>query len=862
MPQQTRQLAAIMFTDIVGYTALMGKDSAKALELVRISKEIQKPLVEKHNGEWLKEMGDGAMAQFSSALDAVNCSLEIQRTSRADLDADIRIGIHLGDITIENNDVYGDGVNVASRLESIADPGGIYISESIEKAIRGQTDVQAKFLGAVKLKNVDYDVRTYAIQGVGLPVPEVKKDNELSGRFFAEIQRRGVIRAGATYVALSLLLILFVPYGASLINLPLWTSNVLITCLIIGFPIALYLAWNYERGPEGFIKTSSKQSWQNPYKSSRRKPLTNSVFVATVLIGSIVLFFYSRVPENPESPGSELKDAKKLHMLFPEDAPIALEDETPRNFRNISIALSPDGKVLAYIGWQNDRTLLYLRYLDQTKVIPVKGTEGAYFPIFSPDSKWVAYLIGGELRKVMVPFGTPQFISKTPGGVRGAVWAGDDNIFFTTNTTLWKISGFGGTYDSLTSRGGDNIISSSASGIDLSPDEKHIIFSDFQGDIYGVSIETGKRQLIYPNGGGAPFFTPSGHLLFSRNKSLFGVAFDLEKLQPLGNENLIISDIRTEITGPQLAFSNNGMAIHIEGDYYQLSNFIWIDNKGKTEVMNLKADSYGSFDLSPDGKMLAVGMLPAQDHIMIHDLEKGRISKILVPSAQILYSPLWGPDNESIIFSANTDGQWFLYKKNIYEVGEPQKIEVDLSNVGIRIWPYSWSESGDFICAGNGIIRLNEDRTKGTVESIIIGTVHAEVSPNSQYVVYSSSTETGQEEVYLQPIPITGKKWQISIDGGTDPIWSKDGKIIYYHDNAAVYSVEIDSSTPNKVNFEMPKLYYKGSFRNMIMRSISVSPDGNRILLLEPVKRGRLAREAVVTLNWFDELKRLAPVGY
>ena len=150
----SRQLAAIMFTDIVGYTALMGKDSDKALELVRISKDFQKPLVEKHSGKWLKEMGDGAMAQFSTAMDAVNCSIEIQKTARAELDAKLRIGIHLGDVTVEENDVHGDGVNVASRLESIADPGGIYISESIEKAIQGQTDVQAKYLGEVKLKNV------------------------------------------------------------------------------------------------------------------------------------------------------------------------------------------------------------------------------------------------------------------------------------------------------------------------------------------------------------------------------------------------------------------------------------------------------------------------------------------------------------------------------------------------------------------------------------------------------------------------------------------------------------------------------------------------------------------------------------
>ena len=93
---QSRQLAAIMFTDIVGYTALMGKDSNKALELVRVSKEIQKPIVEKHHGLWVKEMGDGALAKFGTALDAVNCAIEIQELARAKFDGKLRIGIHSG----------------------------------------------------------------------------------------------------------------------------------------------------------------------------------------------------------------------------------------------------------------------------------------------------------------------------------------------------------------------------------------------------------------------------------------------------------------------------------------------------------------------------------------------------------------------------------------------------------------------------------------------------------------------------------------------------------------------------------------------------------------------------------------------
>jgi len=290
-----RQLVAIMFTDIVGYTALMGKDSAKALEMVRISKDIQKPLVEKHNGKWLKEMGDGALAQFSTALDAVNCSIEIQETARAKLDAKLRIGIHLGDVTVEENDVHGDGVNVAARLESIADPGGIYVSDAIEKAIRGQTEIQAKYLGEVRLKNVDYEVRTYALQGVGLPVPETKEDKELSGHFMAELNRRGVFRSTLAYLGLGTMLYLLLPLIDSVVAVPPWSSPVLVALMIVGLPISIYMSWTYERSPQGFVRTTSEKSWQNPYTSVQRKPMTGNILIGSIWLLVLALIVYPKI---------------------------------------------------------------------------------------------------------------------------------------------------------------------------------------------------------------------------------------------------------------------------------------------------------------------------------------------------------------------------------------------------------------------------------------------------------------------------------------------------------------------------------------------------------------------------------------
>ena len=166
---QSRQLAAIMFTDIVGYTALMGRDEDKALLLLNANRQIQKPLIEKYHGKWLKELGDGVLAQFNSAYDAVKCAIEIQKAAQV-LEGQLRIGIHLGDVTNEDNDVFGDGVNVASRIQGIADPGSIYISESIENAIRNRSDIKTKYLGEAELKNVNYSVKVYAIQGKGFPV--------------------------------------------------------------------------------------------------------------------------------------------------------------------------------------------------------------------------------------------------------------------------------------------------------------------------------------------------------------------------------------------------------------------------------------------------------------------------------------------------------------------------------------------------------------------------------------------------------------------------------------------------------------------------------------------------------------------
>ena len=158
----SRQLAAIMFTDIVGYTSLMGEDEQKAFSILRQNRQIQKPLIEKYNGRWIKELGDGVLAVFSTVTDAVQCAIDIQKTCQQN-DFRLRIGLHLGEVVYDQDDVFGDGVNIASRLQSLAPVGGIWISESIHNNVANKKDIKTKYIREEVLKNVKEPVRIYEV---------------------------------------------------------------------------------------------------------------------------------------------------------------------------------------------------------------------------------------------------------------------------------------------------------------------------------------------------------------------------------------------------------------------------------------------------------------------------------------------------------------------------------------------------------------------------------------------------------------------------------------------------------------------------------------------------------------------------
>ena len=177
---QSRQLAAIMFTDIVGYTALMGDDEKKAFDLLDKNRLLQRPLVEQYGGKWIKELGDGVLATFSTVTDAVSCACSIIKASESIHGLELRIGIHQAEIIFQNDDVFGDGVNIASRLQSAAPIGSICISETVRNNIANRKEIKTRFIKEETLKHVKEPVRMYEVfidVGDSLQIP-IKSDNK------------------------------------------------------------------------------------------------------------------------------------------------------------------------------------------------------------------------------------------------------------------------------------------------------------------------------------------------------------------------------------------------------------------------------------------------------------------------------------------------------------------------------------------------------------------------------------------------------------------------------------------------------------------------------------------------------------
>ncbi|MFC4720814.1 adenylate/guanylate cyclase domain-containing protein [Geojedonia litorea] len=289
---QHRQLSAIMFTDIVGYTALMQKDEKSAVIIRTKYRELFNKLLKVYHGELIQYYGDGSLCIFKSSVEAVKCAVDLQKTFQQEPSIPVRIGVHVGDIIKTETDIIGDAVNIASRIEAIGIAGSVLISDEVNDQLKNQSDIKTQFLEDYRFKNVETPIPVYAIVEKGLTIPEInssdvetkhimtKTDEEFGFKStIKELKRRNVFKAAISFIVFSWVLI-----QAASIFFPLYgfsqdAMSILIIVLSVCFPVWLVFAYFFEWTPSGFKWTASTTQ-KYPVHHKLEGKLMNTVIIA------------------------------------------------------------------------------------------------------------------------------------------------------------------------------------------------------------------------------------------------------------------------------------------------------------------------------------------------------------------------------------------------------------------------------------------------------------------------------------------------------------------------------------------------------------------------------------------------------
>jgi serine/threonine-protein kinase len=585
---------------------------------------------------------------------------------------------------------------------------------------------------------------------------------------------------------------------------------------------------------------------------------------ASLVLGAIVtgLLFWRVI-----SPGPTVPAAISRFVITPSPtAPLT-------NRSGYDVVISPDGTRIVYLGELEGRRMLYVRKLAELEAQEIPGTENAGDPFFSPDGKWVGFESGrqGKLMKILLGGGLPVAISNDVD-TRGAAWGPDNNIILAKRDGLWRVPDGGGKPAEKITR--DNQVCSAPR---ILPGGRAVIFSLNEAESTGVDeqigvffLETGELKILLQ--GTRPHYAPSGHLIFAREGALMGTRFDLERLEVTGDAVPIIEDMRWS-PGAAVDFdlSENGTLVYVPGGEGAgiKRKLVWVDRQGKEEVLAVEPHDYGWLRFSPDGTRLAVGVMhPQNQDIYIYDLRREILSRLTFHPASDRY-PLWTRDGLRVVFASRRDGAIFnLYWKAADGTGQVER----LTTFPYLQIPRSLSPDGTkmLITERNpgsnldiSVLSLKDEQTSSPLIQTPFVESHPSVSPDGRWIAYFSD-ESGQDEVYVRPFPnVDQGKWQVSSDGGTEPLWIPDGRGLFYRDGQKMMKVFIEAKPT--FTHGKPEVLFELDGRYLIRapgQNHDISPDGLRFLMITEGEQTKTAPAAInVVLNWFEELKQLLPTG-
>jgi serine/threonine protein kinase len=611
-------------------------------------------------------------------------------------------------------------------------------------------------------------------------------------------------------------------------------------------------------------------------------PWIAAVVILSVITGAIVWKLRKPEPRRVMRFTYELPDGQQFNRT---------------QFGAISLAVSPDGSQFVYGTTEG----LYLRSVDALDARLIAGTDkDSMQPFFSSDGQWIGYVSKSDLKlkKIAISGGAPVVICDTGPMVIGARWDSDNTIVYSDllGGGVMRISANGGTPESLIKM---SMADASKSGFpaapQMLPDGKTLLFTnafDFniaKMQIVIQSLKSGERKVLLRSGFGASYLS-TGHLVYqllnTNIVNLLAIPLNLDKLEVIGGSVPVLEGIGAwaiSDSGTLVYVSQPGTAAESKseaGAKVAASSgrtLVWVNRQGKEEPLAAAPNEYSLFKISPDGTRVAltVGTSPNQD-IWIWDVVRESMTRLTFDERDDSV-PLWTPDGKRIVYSslreAGTPGG--IFWKAADGTGEVEKL-APAPNRGI--YPFSRSKDGKTLALWEvtlaplqtdiGMLSMEGDHARKPLLQEKYNEDYPQISPDGRWLAYASN-ESGKYEVYVRSFPDVNKggRWQISTNGGDSPLWSPDGRELFYRNGDSFMAVEVETDPAFRP--AKPKVLFKGTYFStgapFDFTLWDISPDGRRFLMMKPPAWTGAApttagpRKINIVLNWFEELKQRVP---
>ncbi len=587
--------------------------------------------------------------------------------------------------------------------------------------------------------------------------------------------------------------------------------------------------------------------------AARRKSREKLAWVAAVAAAAAASLFavgyFLRTPEAPRQVRFQIAPPQQLSQIG-----------SPR--------LSPDGLHLAFHGIDAAGTSqIWIRDLDSLEARPIAGTEDAGTglenesrPIWSPDSRHIAFFVGNKLKKVPVAGGPAQTICESPGA--DGSWSSTGEIVFdgADNDPLRRVSASGGIVkievalgEGITSVGWPEFLPNGRQFIYLSEDSEGVatvkLHTLDDGDDIDLTVADSRVQYADP-----------GFLLYVLDDMLVAHPFDAGKGELTGEPMPLADNIGSTAVGLADFSASADGTLAFRGGESGGRLMQWMDREGRTMGELADVNEFRTFRISPDGKRVATQIFDpdaGQSDIWVHDLDRGVASRFTFDSGAD-YGPIWTADGESVVYTARPDESYHLTLKDASGAGSPQTILKSERNVF----------AGDITRDGRYLAYMeNGGETNWDVWAMPLDAsgeafpllqsefleVRPSFSPDGQWFAYESN-ESGRSEIYVRRFPGPSGQWQVSTDGGTEPNWGANGTEIYYLDSGGNL-VSVPVETGATLTAGLPEQLFSPPLFPTIQRErYVVSRDGKRFLVLS-TPSGEAVRPTTVVLNWHAGLQ-------